>query len=320
MKKKLLGSTFVAATALILVACGGGDDNESGNGNGDSGNGDSENTAEGYVPEDLTVQFVPSQNAETLDVIAEPLEEMLEERLDIPVTVNVSSDYNGVVAAMGSGSVDVGFLPPNAYVEAEAQGYAEVILQSQRFGVNEEDGSETEDLVDSYKAQFVVRADSDIETLDDLVGKNIGFQNTTSSAGYVWPVGLLMDNGIDVTDVNNVPMQGHDAAIIALLAEDVDAAATFQDARNTVVGDFPTVFEDTRILEVTEDIPNDTISVHADMNDEWKQKIADAFIDIGQTEEGGQIIYDVYSHRGYAPSQDSNFDIVREYAEKIQDQ
>ncbi len=42
---------------------------------------------------------------------------------------------------------------------------------------------------------------------------------------------------------------------------DVDAAAVFNDARNTVKKDQPNVFKDTRILKLTQAIPNDTISV-----------------------------------------------------------
>lgn len=296
-----MGSAFVAVTALLLAACGGGD--------------------EVFEPTDkLRVQFVPSQNAETLDVIAQPLEDLLSEQLDgIEVEVSVSTDYPSVITALGSGAVDVGFLPPNAYVTAKEEGFAEVILQSLRYGVNEEDGSPTDELVEGYKSQFLVRADSDIETIEDVAGTTVAFQGRSSSAGYVWPAGALLDAGIDPeADVNAVERQGHDQAILSLLDESVDVAVTFQDARNTVANDFPDVWETTRVIATTEMIPNDTISVRADMSEEWQEKLQDAFIAIGESEEGRQIIFDVYSHEGYMKSEDSNFDIVRQYAEEIE--
>jgi phosphonate transport system substrate-binding protein len=43
-------------------------------------------------------------------------------------------------------------------------------------------------------------------------------------------------------------------------------AAVFNDARNTVKKDQPNVFKDTRILKLTQAIPNDTISVRPDMD------------------------------------------------------
>ena len=60
-------------------------------------------------PKELTVQFVPSQNADTLEAKAKPLEKLLSDKLGIPVKVSVSTNYNTIVEAMKSKKVDVGF-------------------------------------------------------------------------------------------------------------------------------------------------------------------------------------------------------------------
>ncbi len=303
MLRRILGvGMTVTLAAGFLVGCG----------SGNAANGSSVSTVD-----ELRVQFVPSQNADTLEAKAKPLEDLLSEELDMPVKVSVSTDYNTIVEAMASKQVDVGFLPPTAYVLANEQGAAEVILQAERFGVND-DGTPTEELVDFYKSMFIVKADSDINSLKDLKGKKIGYQNVTSSAGYVWPAASLMDVGLDpLNDVTPVTLKGHDQAILALLNGDIDVAVTFQDARNIVQGDYPKVFEETRVLHFTEAIPNDTIAVRADFDEELNKKIQQAFINIGKDEEGREIIRDIYSHEGYAASVDSNFDIVREYGEKV---
>ncbi|MBW7461629.1 PhnD/SsuA/transferrin family substrate-binding protein, partial [Paenibacillus sepulcri] len=98
---------------------------------------------------------------------------------------------------------------------------------------------------------------------------------------------------------------------------DVDAAAIFQDARNTVLKDYPDVFKDTRVLAFTEPIPNDTVTVRSDMNADWTAKIQQAFIDIGTDPEGHNIIKEIYTHEGYVKSDDSVFEIVRQYGEKV---
>ncbi|WP_102272043.1 phosphate/phosphite/phosphonate ABC transporter substrate-binding protein [Cytobacillus massiliigabonensis] len=283
-----------------------------------SGCGSSEAAGGEYEPESLTVQFVPSQNADTLEAKAKPLEGLLKEQLGIPVTVSVSTNYNTIVEAMASKKVDIGFLPPTAYVQAHEKGAANVILQAQRFGVSDETGAPNDKLVDFYKSMFIVNADSDIDSIEDLKGKKIAFQDVTSSAGYVWPAAALMDAKIDpLTDVEGITVKGHDQAVIALLNGDVDAAVIFQDARNIVKGDYPTVFEDTKVLHFTEPIPNDTIAIRPDMTEEWSKKIQDAFIAIGKDEKGHEIIKDIYSHEGYTPSEDKMFEIVRDYAEKV---
>ncbi|GIQ70295.1 phosphate/phosphite/phosphonate ABC transporter substrate-binding protein [Xylanibacillus composti] len=298
----------LALTAAIISGCG------SNNAAGTEG----AQAAGGYVPEQLTVQFVPSQNADTLEAKAKPLERLLQDQLGIPVKVSVSTDYNTIIEAMDSKQVDVGFLPPTAYVLAKEKGAAEVILQAQRFGVQDDTGAPTDELVDFYKSMIIVKKDSDIQSVEDLKGRKIAYQNVTSSAGYVWPAGKLMEAGLDpLSDVEAITAKGHDQGVIAVLNGDVDAAAIFQDARNVVMNDYPNVFEETRVLTFTEPIPNDTIAVRSDMDAEWVTKIQDAFIAIGQDEEGRAIVRDIYSHEGYAKSEDSIFDIVREYSEKV---
>lgn len=59
-----------------------------------------------------------------------PLAKLLEQQLHIPVTVTVSTNYNTIVEAMGSKKVDVGFLPPDAYVQAHKQYGVKVLLQA----------------------------------------------------------------------------------------------------------------------------------------------------------------------------------------------
>lgn len=304
-KTAMFGLGLVAA--FTLAACG-------------SGGASTDSAAEdaGYVPEKLTVQFVPSQAAETLEAKAKPLEQLLSDELGIPVTVSVSTDYNTIVEAMASKQVDVGFLPPNAYVLANEQSDVKVLLQAQRYGIKQPGGESTDELVDSYRSMIVVKSGSDIKELDDLKGKTIATQDVTSSAGYVWPVAEMKKAGIDInTDVTTVQVKGHDQAVLSVLNGDVDAAFVFEDARNTVKNDYPEIMDEVEPMYFTEPIPNDTISVRSDMSEEWDKKIQDAFIAIGKDEEGKQIISDIYSHEGYVVSQDSNFDIVREYAEQV---
>ncbi|UBH13092.1 phosphate/phosphite/phosphonate ABC transporter substrate-binding protein [Macrococcus armenti] len=302
IKNVIKGSTVVLLSTMLLAACGSGESKDSG---------------KGYTPEKLTVQFVPSQNAETLEAKAKPLEKLLKKELGIPVEVSVSTNYNTIVEAMKSKKVDIGFLPPTAYVLAHDQKAADVLLQAQRYGVND-DGTPTKELVDFYKSQFIVKKDSNIKSLKDMKGKKIAMQDVTSTAGYVFPAVDLKNEGIDpLKDMQVTTVKGHDQAVISLLNGDVDVATTFQDARNIVKKDQPNVFKDTEIVKLTEKIPNDTISARSDMTDEWKKKVTDAFIKIGKDKEGHKIIQEVYSHEGYVKSDDSKFDVIREYDKKV---
>lgn len=303
-KKVLLGAVS-GLLALSLAGCGGGDKKES---------------SEPYVPKELKVQFVPSQSAETLEAKAKPLEKLLKKELDIPVKVSVATDYNTIVEALDADQIDVGFLPPNAYVEAHKRSNATVLLQALRYGIAQKGGvaEHTNKLVDSYRAEVLVAKNSKIKDVKDLKGKTIAVQDVTSSAGYVYPVAELKDKGIDINkDVKTVQVKGHDQAVLSVLNGDVDAAFVFEDARLNVLKDQPDVMNKVIPIYFTKAIPNDTITVRGDMSKKWKEKIQQAFINIGKTKEGKKIISSLYTHEGYVKTSDKKFDTVREYAKKV---
>ena len=66
--KKLFLVGLGVSLAVTLAACGGGEK--------------ASEKDKAYVPEKLTVQFVPSQAAETLEAKAKPLEKLLSNKLE----------------------------------------------------------------------------------------------------------------------------------------------------------------------------------------------------------------------------------------------
>lgn len=310
---------LVLSVVIFAAACGNSSSLDNNKKSSDSGS-DSGSSSGDYKPKELTVQFVPSQNADKLEAKAKLLEKLLSDKLGIPVKVSVSTNYNTIVEAMKSKKVDVGFLPPTAYTLAHDQKAADLLLQAQRYGVNK-DGSSNKKLVDDYKSEILVKKNSGIKSLKDLKGKKIALQDVTSTAGYTFPLATLKkETGINATkDMKIVNVKGHDQAVISLLNGDVDAAAVFQDARTIVKKDQPNVFKDTKILKLTESIPNDTISVRPDMDKKFQEKLKKAFKDIAKSKKGHKIISEVYSHEGYTDTKDSNFDIVRKYEKEVQD-
>lgn len=270
-----------------------------------------------YTPKKLTVQFVPSSNATTIEAKAKPLEKLLKKELGIPVKVSVSTDYNTIVEAMGSKKVDVGFLPPDAYVLAHKQYNAKVILQALRYGYkpNSNDVLDKTKLVDYYRAQIVVRKDSKIKSIKDLKGKKIAVQDTTSTAGWIFPAVSMYKKGVNInkSNISTVVVKGHDQGVLSVYNKNTDAAFIFQGARALVKKDASGVMTKVVPIYTTAKIPNDTISVRGDMSAKWQKKIQKAFKKIAKTKKGHKIVSSVYSHEGYTNSKDSNFDIIREY-------
>lgn len=270
-----------------------------------------------YAPKTLNVEFVPSQNNKRLEAKIKPLQKLLSEELGVPVNVHISTNYNTIIEGLKSKKVDVAFISPVSYTIAHDQGSADALLVSKGFLVDSK-GNKTNKLVDYYRSQIVVNKNSKIKNLEDLTGKKIGLQDVQSTSGYIYPLASMEEKGVAKRDIKVQQIKGYDQALISLLNKDVDAVATYQDARADLKKDYPNIYKDTKVIYRSSKIPNDTISVRSDMRKSWKNKISDAFINISQSRKGNKIISEIYGHEGYEKAQDSDFDVVRQYRNKIE--
>ncbi|MCD8763039.1 phosphate/phosphite/phosphonate ABC transporter substrate-binding protein [Staphylococcus hominis] len=271
---------------------------------------------EAYTPKSLTVEFVPSQNAQILNAKVKPLQQLLSDELEVPVKVHIATNYNTMIEGLKSKKIDIAFISPVSYTLAHDAHAADVLLKSKGYLVDNK-GNQTHHLVDYYRSQIVVRKDSNVNHLKDLKGKKIALQEVESTSGYIYPLASLMEKGIKKADIQIQQVKGHDQGLIALLNHDVEAVATYQDARADLKKEDPDIYQETKVIYRTKKIPNDTISVRNDMSNKWKKKISQAFIDISHTKKGKQIISDIYGHQGYEKAKDSDFDTVRKYRDIV---
>ena len=82
-----------------------------------------------------------------------------------------------------------------------------------------------------------------------------------------------------------------------------------------------TILEETGVIGVTAPIYNDTISVSKNseiMDADLIAALQQAFINIGNTDEGKQVIA-IYSHNGYQKAQSSDYDNERAAQKLIQE-
>ncbi len=86
-------------------------------------------------PNKITFGFVPSAEQEKLQDNVDPIMEVLEDALGIEVEGVVTTDYTGLVTAMGTGQADLGAFGPFGYVLAQQQfGNMKVLIQAIRYG------------------------------------------------------------------------------------------------------------------------------------------------------------------------------------------
>ena len=119
------------------------------------------------------------------------------------------------------------------------------------------------------------------------------------------------------------------SAFARLASGQVDVLVTYADARrdyaerwNTEFNREASIWEETNVIGVTAPIYNDTISVSKNSeimdDDADRRPVRDAFINIGNTDEGKQVIA-IYSHNGYQKAQSSDYDNERAAQKLIQE-
>ncbi|MBM0047062.1 PhnD/SsuA/transferrin family substrate-binding protein [Anaerococcus sp. mt242] len=318
---------------------------------------DNENAGENQKIDKLTVQFVPSREPDEIITATEPLKDMLKEELAKEgyevedVDISVGTSYEATGEAMSAGTVDVGFIPGGTYVTYDDG--VEAILTATRNGLSIEsddakewnDKAPTEKVDDqvtfyrglvlagpSEKGQELAAKINKGEDLtwEDLDSANWAVMGPTSPAGYLYP-SLWLKNNYDhtISDLSNsVQADSYPSSFARLATGQIDVLVTYADARMDFVDQWQSefggkndIFTDVQVIGVTDKMMNDTISVSESsekMTPEFIEALQNAFINIGNTDEGKEVIA-IYTHNGYEKANPADYDSEREVQKMARD-
>ena len=345
--KKVILLSMMLLLSLVLMACG----NES-----TSSESDDSSNSENKSVEKLSIGFVPSREPEEIITATDPLKELLKEELaglgyDVEeIDITVGTNYEAVGEALSAGTTDIGFIPGGTYVLYDDG--AEVILTATRAGLsndsenpadwNKNEPTEpTDKQAISYRAILVAgpsekgkalaeKVNNGEElTFEDLDGANWNVMSSSSPAGYIYPALWLQENfDKTITDLSKVVQaDSYGTAFARLASGQTDLLVTYADARRDYVdawtseyGREADIWEETDVIGVMPAIYNDTISVSKNsenMDEDLKKALQQAFINIGESEEGKDVI-GIYSHEGYQEANDADYDNERKAQELVQ--
>ena len=211
----------------------------------------------------LTLQFVPSKDADVIITGTKNLPQLLQAELlkqgydvkDIEISVGVSYEATG--EAMAAGTIDIGWLPGGTYALFSDE--VDVILTATRAGLSNDstdpttwNGEANKTLKNgpqvtyyrsliyatpsAYGKELAAKVNAgEALTWEDLDKANWAVLKNSSSAGYIYPTLWLMDNydGKKLTDLSNVvTLSGYGEAFAQAAAEAVDIIVCYADGRN----------------------------------------------------------------------------------------
>lgn len=296
----------------------------------------------GSADRPIQVLFVPSVDAQIIVSGGEIMDEALTEATGLEFEVSVPTSYAATIEEMCANPTDtMGFIPAFGYVLASQLCQVDVSFKAVRFGWG------------VYWAQFLVPRDSDIQSLEDLEGLSWAYPDPGSTSGFLFPSVSLDEAGVEAGEtveagghpqaalaVYNGEVDFATTFFSPPLIEDgewqigdppdvpddlVETCAPTEeeelwcgdyrvlDARASAIADAPDIVQAVRILDITAEIPNDTLSFGPDFPAELRTQIEEALAAFAETDTWAESIghQDFYAWSGIEPAADAEYDIVR---------
>ena len=296
----------------------------------------------GTEDDPIQILFVPSVDVDFMIAGGELIEQAIFDATGFFVEVSIPTSYAATIEEMcASPDNTIGFIPAMGYALANQLCGVEPGLASVRYGWN------------VYWTEFLVARDSDFQTFEDLEGATWAYPDGGSTSGYLYPMAIFDDLGITVGETleagghpqavkavyNGEADVGTAYFSAPLLPEgtwttdmDPDIPEEFVDdcapneegklycgdyrvldARAAISEEAPDVVQKVRILGLSKEIPNDTMSFSPDFPDALKEIIIAAVTAYVGSDACAETLCNerFYDWTGVAPIFDENFDGIR---------
>ncbi len=252
-------------------------------------------------PKELRIGLIPTESSSHITDRYDALAKYLEQRLGLPVKLETSTDYNGVITAMQFKHVEVAYFGPKSYVEAAQRAGAEAFAMEVL-----EDGTQ------GYHGIIITRRDSGLKSMADLKGKTWAFTDPNSTSGTLVPtVYFVKELQIEPEKYfSKVSFSGsHEASILSVKGGKVDAASTNDLDLDRGAGKL-WARDDFQIVWTSKLIPGSPMAYRKDLPASLRQALRDAF-----TQLTDPAVLKPLKLKSYAATTDAAYDPIREQME-----
>ncbi|MFC2061772.1 phosphate/phosphite/phosphonate ABC transporter substrate-binding protein [Elusimicrobiota bacterium] len=172
----------------------------------------------------------------------------IEEKMDIPVEMVFSSEYDDMVNRMRNNELDVVFMNPLQYaLSLRISDYKMLLTRNIRGGT-------------FYQTAIISHSDWGFLSLSDLRNKTIGFVTRDSTTGFYVPLQMLQKAGLASTNYISYFFGNHESVVKEVISKKIHAGAIFagSDGFHTgykVLSNEPSKLNRLTTLAVSMDIP-----------------------------------------------------------------
>lgn len=233
----------------------------------------------------------------------QPLADYLSRHTGEKWELEISTTYQGTVQALCEGRLALAYLGPFTYVRAhQACGVVPVVRLNTA-------GSDT------YRSLIMVREDSPIRTVEQLMGKRVAFGAPLSVSSHLMPRAMIMAAGLDPgRDIDCLYFGHHDRAARAVLIGEADACGV-----RDIVGQ-RYAHRGLRIVATSDPIPNFPLVGAPGMAKSLREELIQVLVDLPWEDPKvakEMSAWDVELSAGFARCCDGDFNPIRTLARKV---
>ncbi|MDX2504918.1 MAG: PhnD/SsuA/transferrin family substrate-binding protein [Gammaproteobacteria bacterium] len=180
-------------------------------------------------------------------------------------------------------------------------------------------GKVTDD--ESFRGIILVRKDSGIEKVTDLIGKAVSYPAPTALAATMMPQYYLQTHGVDVmTQLDNRYVGSQESSIMNVYLKNTVAGSTWPPPWKALSKERPELERELKVIWQTPSLPNLSLVVLSGIPDDVLAKVSQLMFDLHKSEQGRAVLsilhvsgFEAANNNTYQPVRD----FVKQFSEKV---
>ncbi|MBW2606272.1 MAG: phosphate/phosphite/phosphonate ABC transporter substrate-binding protein [Deltaproteobacteria bacterium] len=218
--------------------------------------------------------------------------------------------FNKHIKMVGQGRIDISYSNPFVYVKLANRYGASAFSRVVEVGNRK-----------NFRGQIICRSDNrSIKSIADCRGKRLIAVDPSSAGGYLYPLGHFYNHGLTKSDFSEIafspgPGGKQEKVVLAVYAGKYDIG-TIREGTLNVVADKIDINE-IRVVASSRWYPGWVYSARKDLAPEIVEKIKKALLKLDYNNKDYKPILQAADIMGIIPSDDKDFDPVRELSAKL---
>lgn len=233
-------------------------------------------------PQKLLIGILPEMNVFKQKQRFQLLGEHLTKKTGVTVEFTILSRYGNIIDSFTSEKMDGAFF--GSFTGA---------LAIRKLGVVPLARPVNPDGTSTYHGYLFVRKDSGIKGVKEMKGKTMVYVDKTTSAGYLFPLAYLKENGVKDPEhfFGTTFFSGsHDAAISAVLNRKADVGAAKHSIYEKMRKNGPRLDRELTVLAESARMPSNGLCVRKDLDEVLKKKLTNILLNLHRESDGKRVL------------------------------